>query len=412
MAKNKKILFISYDGLTDPLGQSQIIPYLAGLTRYGYEFVILSCDKPEKFKQNRTYVESLLAPYPIIWVSIPYTKSPPVLSSVYDFFKLRSKAKQLHKGHHFDMTHTRPGIPQLVALHLKKKLGIKFMNDIRGFWADERVDGGMWNLKNPLYRTVYNFFRGKEDECVRLADYNTCLTYRGKEEILKWKNVPQPVQVDVVPCSVDLELFNPSKIDAALKESFKKELHIQDGDFIVSYLGSIGGWYLTKEMLQFCSLLLQKKPAAKFLFISNNNHQDIIDAAAVYQIPPEKIIVKFGKRHEVPALLSFSTYSLFFIKPCYSKLSSSPTKHGEIMAMGIPVIANSGVGDVKEIIEKYHGGYVLDEFTDAAMAAVVEQICNEQVKFDHTAIREGAKDFYDLESSIESYNAVYKKVLS
>ncbi|HOT65535.1 MAG TPA: hypothetical protein PLV98_08925, partial [Dysgonamonadaceae bacterium] len=49
-----------------------------------------------------------------------------------------------------------------------------------------------------------------------------------------------------------------------------------------------------------------------------NNHEDIINAAAVYKIPPEKIIVKFGKRHEVPALLSLSTYSLFFIKACYS----------------------------------------------------------------------------------------------
>ena len=129
----KKILFISYDGMTDPLGQSQVIPYLAGLTKNGYEFVILSCDKPEKYKSNKAYVDKLIEPYPIDWVSIPYTKNPPVLSSIYDFYKLKLKAKQLHKTYKFDMVHTRPGIPQLVALYLKKKLGIKFMNDIRGF---------------------------------------------------------------------------------------------------------------------------------------------------------------------------------------------------------------------------------------------------------------------------------------
>jgi glycosyltransferase involved in cell wall biosynthesis len=118
------------------------------------------------------------------------------------------------------MVHTRPGLPQLVALYLKKKLGIKYLNDIRGFWADERVDGGMWDLKNPLYKMVYTFFRKKEDECVDIADYNTCLTYRGKQEIQKWKNVSQPVKVDVVPCSVDLDLFNPDKINTALKEQY------------------------------------------------------------------------------------------------------------------------------------------------------------------------------------------------
>ena len=407
----KSVLFISYDGMTDPLGQSQVIPYLAGLTKEGYVFTILSCDKPEKYSANKGYVENLIAPYPIEWVSIPYHKKPPVLSSVYDFFKLKQTAKKLHQRNHFDMVHTRPGLPQLVALYFKKKLGIKFMNDIRGFWADERVDGGMWNLKNPLYKTVYKFFKGKEDECVRVADYNTCLTYRGKEEILKWKNVPQPVKVDVVPCSVDLDLFNPGKIDAQLKARFKQELGIADNDFIVSYLGSIGGWYLTKEMMQFCKALLQKKPDAKFLFISNNNHQDIINAANEYGIPPEKIIVKFGKRHEVPVLLSFSTYSLFFIKACYSKLSSSPTKHGEIMAMGIPVIANSGVGDVKEIIEKYNGGFVLDTFTANEMDSVVNKMINFSTTFNADKIREGAKDFYNLDTTVNTYVKVYKKIL-
>lgn len=410
MGSTKNILFISYDGMTDPLGQSQVIPYLAELTKKGYVFTILSCDKPAKYAANKNYVEQLIAPYPIKWVSIPYHKSPPVLSSVYDFFKMRSTAVKLHKTEKFDIVHTRPGLPQLVALHLKKKWGVKFMNDIRGFWADERVDGGMWNLKNPLYKIIYNFFRGKEDECATIADYNTCLTYRGKEEILKWKNVPQPVKLEVVPCSVDLDLFDPAKIDLQKKAQYKKELGIQDGDFIISYLGSIGGWYLTKEMLQFCKIVLQRKPEAKFLFISNNNHEDIINAAKEYQIPAEKIIVKFGRRDDVPVLLSFSDYSLFFIKACYSKLSSSPTKHGEIMALGIPVIANSGVGDVKEIVEKYEGGFVIDNFTTAEMEAVVDKMLQPGLVFDAKKIRAGAVEFYDLYKTVDTYDAVYKKI--
>ncbi len=407
----KKVLFISYDGLTDPLGQSQVIPYLAGLTEKGYAFTILSCDKPAKYAANKEYVEQLLAPYPIKWVSIPYHKNPPVLSSLYDYYKMRSTALKQHKQEGFDIVHTRPGLPQLAALYLKKKApGIKFMNDIRGFWADERVDGGMWNLKNPLYKIIYNFFRAKEDKCAAIAEYNTCLTYRGKEEILKWKNVPQPVKLEVVPCSVDLELFNPENIDTGKKEQFRKELNINEGDFIVSYLGSIGGWYLTNEMMQFCSTLLKRKPEARFLFISNNNHQDIIDAANKYNIPADKIIVKFGRRDDVPVLLSFSNYSLFFIKPCYSKLSSSPTKHGEIMALGIPVIANSGVGDVKEIVEKYEGGFVLDGFTQQEMDAVVDKMLQPGLTFNSQKIREGAKDFYDLYKTVNTYAMVYDKI--
>jgi len=89
----KKILFISYDGLTDPLGQSQVIPYLAGLTKYNYSFTILSCDKPALYKKNKEYVENLLASYPIKWVSIAYHKNPSVFSSVFDFYQLKKKGK-------------------------------------------------------------------------------------------------------------------------------------------------------------------------------------------------------------------------------------------------------------------------------------------------------------------------------
>ncbi|MDB5198173.1 MAG: glycosyltransferase family 4 protein [Chitinophagaceae bacterium] len=411
MAEKKKILFISYDGLTDPLGQSQVIPYLAGLTKYNYEFTILSCDKPALYKKNKDYVEKLIAPYPIKWVSVPYHKNPPVLSSIFDFYQLKKKAKNLHKKERFDMVHTRPGVPTLVALWLKKKYGIKFLNDVRGFWADERVDGGMWNLKNPVFKKIYTFFKKHEYECLEKSDYTTCLTYHAKTEMHSWKNISnQPIPIEVIPCSVDMDLFNPGNIDATLKERLKIELKISDEDLIVSYLGSIGGWYLTEEMMQFCKTLLTKIPKTKFLFISPHRHEVIIDTAKKYNIPADRIMVKKGARHEVPVLLSFSNYSLFFIKPCYSKISSSPTKHGEIMAMGMPVITNAGVGDVEEITTKYNAGIVLKTLNPIAYEKAAELIAGGKI-FNKQEIIQGAKEYYNLEKAIQTYLKVYKSIL-
>ncbi len=408
--KKKHILFISYDGMTDPLGQSQVIPYLAGLTRYGYTFTILSCDKPDKYAAGREYVEKLIAPYPIKWVSIPYHKSPPVLSSIYDFFMLKKKAGQIHKENPVHMVHTRVGVPTLVGLWLNKKKGVHFLNDIRGFWADERVDGGMWKLKNPLYKFVYNFFKKKEYECIIRASYNTCLTYAAQKEIHTWDNIPnQPVPVEVIPCCADMDLFDPANIDNSLREQFIKELNISKDDFVVSYLGSIGGWYLTEEMLRFCKRLSDKKANAKFLFISPHRHDEITAAAARYGLDASRIITRKGMRHEVPVLLSLSSFSVFFIKPCYSKISSSPTKHGEIMAMGIPVITNGGVGDVAEIVDKYKAGYVVEDFSDESFDKVIGQL-NAGYSFDPAAIRNGAKDFYALDTALERYAKVYSSI--
>lgn len=406
----KNILFISYDGMTDPLGQSQVIPYLAGLTKSGYRFTILSCDKPSNYEANKKYVQELLSGYPINWVSIPYHKNPPVLSSIYDFRMLKRTAKRLHREKKFDMVHTRPGLPTLVALWMKKKYSVKFLNDVRGFWPDERVDGGMWNLKNPVFKAVYGFFKKHEYECLEKADHVTCLTYAAEREMHSWKNIRnQPLSIKVIPCSADLDLFNYERVDQGLKNAFVSELGIRDGDMIFSYLGSIGGWYLTDDMMRLCKLLSDRFPAAKFLFISPHRHDEIAKAAAVFGLNPDKIIARKAKRHEVPVLLSFSTYSLFFIKPCYSKMSSSPTKHGEIMAMGIPVITNSGVGDVAEIVKKYDAGFVIDHFTDEELLSLVNNVA-EGKQFDKAAIRKGAEEFYSLEKAVNSYREVYDTI--
>lgn len=397
--------------MTDPLGQSQVIPYLSNLTKFGYNFTILSCDKADKYAASKEYVEKLIAPFPIKWVSIPYHKNPLVLSSVYDFYTLKKAAKKLQSVYHFDMVHTRPGLPTLVALYLKKKYGVKFLNDIRGFWADERVDGGMWNLQNPFFRQVYNFFKQHEYECLLNANYVTCLTYAAQKEIHSWGNIPnQPIPIEVIPCSVDMDLFNSNTIDVTLKEKYKEELNVQTGDFIISYLGSIGGWYLTDEMMRFCKMISDKIPLAKFLFISPNGHEMIAAAAAKYGLSTDKLLVKQAKRHEVPVLLSFSDYALFFIKPCYSKISSSPTKHGEIMSMGIPVITNGGVGDVAEIVTKYNAGYIVNDFTERSFSNIIEKISSGNI-FDKDKIRNGAREFYALETAVERYRKVYNKIL-
>ncbi len=409
--KNKRILFISYDGMTDPLGQSQVIPYLGGLTKQGYDFTILSCEKPQQYAANKEYVLSLLKPYNIKWEPIPYHKNPPVLSSAYDFFRLKQAAKRLHLKYSFDMVHNRNSFAPLVSFWLNKKYGIPYLNDIRGFWADERVDGGMWNIKNPVYKFIYTYFKKREIECMNNAAYNICLTTKAEEEIHRWPQIlNQPLPIKIIPCSVDIDLFNPDKIDEGLKQKLQAELSIKEGDFVISYLGSIGGWYLTNEMMHFCKLLSDKIPSAKFLFISPNSHSILAEAAAKAGLNADKLIVKKGKRHEIPALLSLSNYSLFFIKQCYSKISSSPTKHGEIMAMGIPVITAPGIGDVDAIITKYNSGYIVKDFSDIAFAEIIERI-KAGDHFDAKKIREGAIEYYSLDKALIKYSEAYKKIL-
>ncbi|MDQ2863703.1 MAG: glycosyltransferase [Bacteroidota bacterium] len=409
MAK-KNILFISYDGMTDPLGQSQVIPYLAGLTKYGYCFTILSCEKPQRFALYKNDIEILLSSFSIKWEPVLYHKNPPVFSSVFDVIMLKRKAKFLHSAEKFDMVHTRAGIPSLIGLWMKKKLGVKFLHDVREFYADSRVDGGMWNLKNPFYKTIYKYFKRKEEEEVKRCDGMVCLTYAAEKIIKQWPECKEETILEVIPCSTDMALFDPEKIVQKEVALLRKELEIKEDDFIISYLGSIGGWYLTDEMMKFCKTISDIIPNARFLFITPHQHKIIREAAATFGIVTEKIIVKHGERNEIPLLLSLSNYSMFFIKACYSKKSSSPTKHGEIMAMGIPLITNEGVGDVAEIVERYHSGIVIKNMNDESYIYNAKKILN--THFNSKQIRNGAIEFYSLENAVRKYRKVYLTILS
>lgn len=79
------------------------------------------------------------------------------------------------------------------------------------------------------------------------------------------------------------------------------------------------------------------------------------------------------------------------------------------MAMGIPVITNSGVGDVAEIVTETNSGIVINEFTWQSFKQVAELLL--QSNFSGNRIREGAKKIYALDNAIESYKRMYKKLL-
>ena len=396
--------------MTDPLGQSQVIPYLQGLSKAGYRIFLLSCEKKQVIEQNKAAIQKLLDESNITWIPLNYTKNPPVFSTLLDIFKLKKAAKKIHHEQGLDMVHTRPGVPALVGLWMKKTLGVKFLNDIREFYADSRVEGGMWNTKLRMYASIYNYFKRKEAEAVAKNDGIVCLTYAAEHIIKQWPGYKTTIPLQVIPCSADMELFDPAAINVNDRETLKSELHISKDDLVISYLGSIGGWYLTDELMQFCKMLSDKIPSTKLLFISPHRHEEIKMAAARYGIAADKIIIKKAGRQQVPLLLSLSDHSVFFIKPCYSKQSSSPTKHGEIMAMGIPLITNSGVGDVEMVVEKYHSGIVIREFNENEYAAAIQKLAS-GLQFDRAAIRQGAKEFYSLETAVKKYITIYNSIL-
>lgn len=408
-SQNRQVLYLSYDGMTDPLGQSQVIPYLQGLTAAGWQITLVSFEKKER-ADKAPEIATRLQASGINWQPLAYTRQPPVLSTLFDIWRLKRHVRKLHRQHNFALVHCRGYITALAGQWLKKRLGVKFVFDMRGFFADERVDGGLWNLKNPVFRAIYNFFKKKEQAFFSQADHSICLTYNGREIIHSWPHLAgQPVPVTVIPCCADLQLFDPGQADPARALALSQQLYLPTRAKVLAYLGSIGTWYMLPEMLAFFGRLLQHHPDFVLLFITAEPPEQIMAEARKQGVPSESLRITRAERAEVPLLLSLACASLFFIKPVFSKQASSPTKQGELMAMGIPVICNSGVGDTDYVVKKYGSGLLVNEMNHNGYEQAIAQLPR-LWQTDPASIRAGAEDFYSLQKGVGRYLQVYHSV--
>jgi glycosyltransferase involved in cell wall biosynthesis len=397
-------LYLSYDGLTDPLGQSQVLPYILGVIKnQTYHITIISFEKETNYITNKKIIENILNASSISWIPLKYSKRPPILSTIWDIYKLNKTIKGLMKKG-VNLIHCRSYITSLIALKYKRKHNIPFIFDMRGFYADERVDGKIWNKNQFIFKRIYNYFKKKEREFIQESNHIISLTNTGKKEIESWL-LPNQSPITVIPCCTDETLFKKDNIKA-----IRKDIGIKEDDFVISYVGSIGTWYMLDEMLDFFKELQLQKPEAMFLFITKDNPKPIIHIAKEKKINSNSIIIQPSSREMMPSYIGCSNFSIFFILPVFSKKASSPTKMGEIMNLGIPIICNNKVGDVDQIMNECMPDLLIKEFSKKEYQRVVNLILDKK-QIDSAKIIKTSHEYYSLEKGVEKYSAVYDAIL-
>jgi glycosyltransferase involved in cell wall biosynthesis len=401
-----RVLYLSYDGMCDPLGGSQVLPYLFGLAEREHRISLVSFEKADRSEAEREEVRHSCTAAGIDWHPLPYHKRPPLLSSMYDVRRMRRLAARLHRQEGFDLVHCRSYLPALVGLKMKRRFGVPFVFDMRGFWADERVDGRIWNLSNPLFRAVFAYFKRREAELLAEADQVISLTEEGRKILLQRRGGADGPPIAMIPCCVDFDAF--PRVTAKVRAASRKVLGIDAKATVAAYLGSWGSWYLTDEMLDFFKVQLERDPAAILLVVSREPRDEIVAEAASRGISPDRVIVRPASRAEVPKLIAAADYGLFFIMPVFSKKASSPTKMGEFLSLELPVVTNGGVGDVERILAETGAGVVARAFDAASYQEALDALA--ALKPDVKRWRSAARRWFDLATGVERYDHIYDAI--
>src|SRR4029077_9897771 len=111
--------------------------------------------------------------------------------------------------------------------------------------------------------------------------------------------------------------------------------------------------------------LLRIRPQATFLVMTQSPEiaEELFEREG---IPRERYAALTVKSEDVPKFLSAADFAVAFIKPCHSKVSSSPTKIGEYLAAGLPFFSNRGIGDLDDLLEQNAVGVLVESFDGPA----------------------------------------------
>jgi len=409
--EGRSVLFVSYNGMLDPLGQSQVIPYLRELAKRGVRFTLLSFERakaytPEGVKQCAQLREKLQA-HGIEWHWLRYHQRPSVPATIYDVLAGIRKASTLVRRNRIEMVHARGHIPATIALALKRRFGVKMIFDVRGLMAEEYVDAEHWREGGVPYRLT----KATERRIFAATDGIVTLTERIWPIIKEWPGLRgRKVEHEVIPCCVDLSLF---KFSDEARERRRQELGLDD-QFTVVYSGSLDGWYLTEKMVDFFAALLKENQRAHLLWLTNGSPERVRELMRSREIETKNFSVLSVAPAEVPSYLAAADAGLAFIKRCISKLASSPTKNGEYLACGLPLVINAGVGDSDALINDWKAGVLIEEFTETEFEAAGRAIEAMAARPDvRQQARTVAERLFDLNTiGAERYVSLYERVFA
>ncbi len=410
--EGRRVLFISYNGMLEPLGQSQVIPYLLELSKKGVLFTLLSFERAAAFElDGRARCSELrdrLASDNIEWAWLRYHQKPSLPATIYDVLSGIRYATKLVRRNKIEMVHARSHIPATIALALKKRFPLKMIFDVRGLMAEEYVDAEHWRKGSIPYRIT----KVAERRALAASDAVVTLTERIWPIVSDWNGLRgRNVAHEVVPCCADLELFKFSSEDRARRRA---ELGLGDRLTIV-YSGSIDGWYLTPEMADFFGAFTRKRSDAHCLWLSPGKHQRIDTLMRERGIEPRQYTILAAAPQDVSSYLSASDAGLAFIKPCFSKLASSPTKNGEYLACGLPLIINAGIGDSDALITQEGVGALVTDFSEAEYerAILTIETLMRDTDLIRTRTRDVAERLFDVRvAGAERYARLYETVLA
>lgn len=392
-----RVLYLCYNGLMEPLGQSQVLAYLEKLAA-AHRVTLVTFEKPADLARADAMaaMRARCEVAGIRWVARRYHHRPRMLATLADLAMFLATAWGEARRGGAELIHCRSYIPCFVALAIGWGLRLPFIFDMRGFWPDEMVSAG--RLRQGAL--VYRLLKRAEGLCLRRAAAVVSLTEAAAAHLAA-RDGPGRARHVVIPTCVDVERFRPrpGRDPAAAPVLFGTTGTV------------VGGWFRLDWLFAFWSAALAEFGDIRFRIVSRDSPETIRQAGAAWPDVLARLEIGGREHARMPAAVAeFDVAALFYLSG-FSEIARCPTRMGEMLACGCPVVANDSAGDVGAIIGRYRVGVVVPENTPEAMRrAAIELAALLGDPGLAERCRAAAENWFALGKGVARYDRLYRQV--
>ena len=395
MPSEVNVLYIVYWGALEPLGRALVLPVVTRLSALGASITLVTYEKPADLA-HAAHVDEVgasLRSAGVTWVPLPYHKRPRLPATAWDV----ARGVAVGRRREPDVIHARTFVGGLTGLALRRATGAKLIYHNEGFYPDEQVDAGFWREGSPQHRIAKRL----ERRLYGRADAIFSLSHKGKAVIEGLDEVRRRrTPIAVVPSCVDLGHFTAAERSPGA-----------NGPLRLVYMGNVGGRYLVDRIGRFATVARQERADVSLEVLTAADPAVVRTTLDASGLPDEAWSSKFVPYDQLPPELARHSAGFCFHRHTLSAAGGSSTKVGQYWAMGLPVIATAGLGDVDEVIARERVGVVVSDHSDEAYRASFDEL-QSLLRDPRLAARcrAAAEAHYGLEDACRRQLAVYEQL--
>jgi glycosyltransferase involved in cell wall biosynthesis len=392
-----RVLYLSRDGVLDGLGDSQILGYLRSLAD-AHRFWLLTF---EKSMADAEPLRAQLAARGITWRAIPFEGSGSPVRAGWGLLRFTLVALRLAVVHRIRIVHARSYVPCAIALVVRWLcLGRpRVIFDMRGFWVDERAEARGWRRDRRIYRA------GKwlERRLLRGAGEIVTLNHGARAEVARLGGT---APVTVIPTCVDVERFTrdtgaPPPVFAPWRDRL-----------IFVYVGAAGFWQDPRTLAAFLAVAREEREDLAVVCLLRAGAEEMRRALAGAGLDTISHVGENVRAAELPRWLSAASVGLIWYRPAFSRLGNFPTKLGEYLACGLPVVIAGATADSVELVTRERVGVVVRGFSPESYRDAITEIVD-LLKDPQTATRccEVAERELAVRVGVARYAEIYRRAV-